>query len=102
MIKPLKIIPHPQGSTPAPFSSLEAGAIQALSTGTANEGQQRRALNWIIEEACGMRYWAYKDSQRETDIALGRHFVGQQIVGLLKINISQLVKREGRGESEHG
>lgn len=100
--KPLVAAPIPHGSEPAPFLSADAGAIQALASGTANEGQQKRALKWIMESACALPHWAYRADQRETDIALGRHFVGQQIAGLLKVNISQLNKREGRQETEHG
>ena len=77
--------------------SHDASALQALAAGKANEGQQRRALDWIMKGACALPLWPYSESQRETDIALGRHFVGQQIAGLLKINISQLAKRDERG-----
>ena len=100
--KPLIAAEVPQGPIPATFTSVDAGALQAVSSGTANEGQQKRALKWILESACGLPLWAFRADQRETDIALGRHFVGQQIVGLLKVNISQLAKREGRQETENG
>jgi hypothetical protein len=60
----------------------------------ANDGQQARALDWILKSACGDGLWPFRESQRETDIALGRQFVGQQIVGLLKINVSELVRNE--------
>ena len=89
-----------QGSVPAPVTSSDAAAIQALASGTANDGQQKHALKWILEEACALPKWPYRESQRETDIALGRHFVGQQIVGLMNINVSQLRKHEGREETE--
>lgn len=88
----------PGGSEPAQFTSVDASAVQALSSGTANEGQQKRALEWILKNACGLPTWAYRESQRETDIALGRQFVGQQIVGVLNVNISALRKRESRNE----
>lgn len=102
MKKPLVQSPIPQGSVAAPFNSLDAGAIQALAKGVANEGQQIRALNWILKGACADGLWPYRDNPRETDVGLGRNFVAQQIVGLMKVNISQLAKREDRGESEHG
>lgn len=94
--------PQPQGSVPAPITSSDAAAMQALSLGAANEGQQRHALKWILEAACALPIWPYRETQRETDIALGRQFVGQQIMGLMKANISQLRKHEGREETEHG
>lgn len=76
--------------------------MQALSKGVADASQQGRALNWIINEASGVSLWPYRESQRETDIALGRQFVGQQIVGLLKINISAMRQHETREATENG
>lgn len=87
------------GSVPARFTSADAAALQALSRGAANEGQQKLALKWILEGACALPLWPYRESPRETDLALGRHFVGQQIVGVLKVNISQLKARE---ETQNG
>lgn len=72
----------------------DATAVQALAAGKANEGQQKHALKWILEVACGLPVWAYRESVRETDIALGRQFVGQQIVGLMRVNVSKLRKNE--------
>lgn len=98
---PVAIV-QPHGSVPAPITSSAATAMQALAAGVANEGQQKQALRWILEGACAQHTWAYRESPRETDIALGRHFVAQQIVGLIKVNVSQLRKIEGREEIEHG
>lgn len=93
---------QPHGPVPAPITSADASAMQALRDGVANEGQQQHAIKWILESACALQVWPYRENQRETDIALGRHFVGQQIVGLMKANVSQLRKHEGREETEHG
>ena len=89
---------QPTGSQPAPFNSSDAAAVQALAAGTANDGQQKRALKWILEGACQLPVWAYGKDERETYVALGRQLVGQQIMGLLKVNISNLKKVEERGE----
>lgn len=86
------------GSEPARFTSVDATAVQAVYAGTANDGQQKQALDWILKNACGLPTWAYKESQRETDVALGRQFVGQQIMGILKVNVSALRKREAMNE----
>ena len=101
----LKPARTPGGSEPAQFTSVDAMAVQAVAAGTANDGQQKRALEWILKNACGLPAWAYRESQRETDVALGRQFVGQQIVGILNVNVSTLRKRESmneqRGEEPH-
>ena len=99
--RPAKLVPAhiAHGPEPAKFTSSDVSAIQALLAGTANDGQQKHALNWILDSACVLPLWPYRADQRETDIALGRQFVGQQIVGLLSINISALRQREERGET---
>ena len=78
------------GPIPAQFDEGDAVAVQALSLGKATAEQQKRALKWILEGACGLPIWPYCKDQRDTDVALGRHFVGQQIVGVLRAKISTL------------
>ena len=58
------------------------------------KASQKHALKWILEGACALPVWAYRGDTRETDIALGRQFVGQQIMGAMRVNISRLKKRE--------
>lgn len=59
----------------------EVGAVRALFEGKADAEQQKKALAWILEKACGLKDWAYRPGdERETCIALGRQFVGHQIV----------------------
>ena len=91
-LKPAAVLP---ASTPAPFALADADAMRALGTGTADEAQQKRALKWIIEQACATYQWPYRDSARETDVALGRAFAGQQIVGLMKVDIANLRRQNG-------
>src|SRR3990167_7718515 len=86
--------PQPHGSEPAGFTSTDVTALQALASGTANDGQQKRALDWILKSACGLPVWPYRADERETCVALGRQLVGQQIMGVLKVNVSVLRKRE--------
>ena len=92
----MKKIPVVHGVPATVLTVSDAGAIQALANGIADEGQQKHALKWIVEKACGSPDWAYRESARETDIALGRHFVAQQIVGAIKVNISNLRKQEAK------
>jgi hypothetical protein len=82
---------------PPAFDNADAAAIQALGTGSASSAQQKRALDWIITKAAGTYDFPYRpggvEGERDTAIALGRMFVGQQIVKLLKIKIG-LLRRE--------
>lgn len=75
---------------PAEWEVADAVAIQALVTGTADEHQQKRALKWVIELASGMYEFNYYPSDRDTAFALGRAFVGQQIVKLTRVNVSRM------------
>lgn len=75
---------------PAPYDLADASAIQALIRGEAEPHQQQRALKWIIEQAAGTYEFNFYPSDRETAFALGRGFVGQQIVKLSKLNLSTL------------
>jgi len=71
---------------PVPYDVPVSAAIKALASGTANEGQQKRALDWIINVACGTYDQPYRpDSDRDTAFACGRQFVEQQIVKQIKI-----------------
>lgn len=94
MTAKLKHMIPTKASDLAPFATADAVAIQAMAKGEANSDQQKRVLKWILESACALPIWAFRDQQRETDIALGRHHVGQQIVGLMKVNISRMKKED--------
>lgn len=64
-------------------------ALKALAAGNANEGQQQRALNWIVYTLCGTYDQPYRpDSERDTVFACAKQFVGQQIVKQLKLTTS--------------
>ena len=83
---------------PAEWDIADAAAIQALQRGDASAEQQRRALAWIINIAAGTYDLSYRpggpDGERDTTFALGRAFVGQQIVKVMKIALTKLPGRE--------
>lgn len=71
---------------PAQWDKADANAIRALSAGEADAEQQRRALDWIIKQACGTYEMHYFPSDRDTSFALGKAFPGQQIVKLINLH----------------
>ena len=81
---------------PAQWDVEEAGALQALWRGQAAPHQQKLAVDFIINKLCGT-YEAhfYADSERNTSFALGRAFPGQQIMKLLKLNLSVFTGKRG-------
>lgn len=80
---------------PPPYELADATAFQALQRGEAEPYQQQRALKWLIEKCAGTYEFQYYPSDRDTSFALGRAFVGQQVVKLLHLNTSQLRKTDG-------
>ena len=79
---------------PVKYELADVTAIQALNRGEANADQQKRAMKWIIELASRLYEFNYYPSERDTSFALGRVFVGQQIVKMLKLNVSNLRRNE--------
>jgi hypothetical protein len=72
----------------------QASAIQALARGEADPKQQKDALSFIINDICLTYDMPYRsDSQRDTDFLLGRIFVGQQIVKLIKVNLMKVKEK---------
>ena len=74
---------------PAEYGAADVLAIQACVAGVADAEQQKRVIDWIINQASGMYEFQYYPSERDTCFALGRGFVGQQIVKLTRINASR-------------
>lgn len=83
---------EPPANAPAPWDLPDAAAIQALTFGTASPDQQRRALEWIVNSACGTYDSEYRSNDREHAYASGRRFVGLQIVKMTKLNLGKLKK----------
>ena len=79
---------------PPPYDLADASAFQALQRGEAEPFQQQRALKWIIEQASGTYEAHFYPTDRETAFSLGRCFVGQQIVKMLRVNVSTLRRAE--------
>jgi hypothetical protein len=91
-----KFLPkHPTAGDYLPdFDEADAAALQALQRGDATQDHQQRALKWIIEKGAGLYEEPYKPTERDTNFALGRQYVGRAIVTLL--NFSQIEARRRR------
>ena len=71
---------------PAPYEDADTYAIKALAAGVANDGQQKRALAWIINTLCGTYDMSFRpEGDRETVFAEGKRFVGMQLVKQTKL-----------------
>lgn len=77
--------------TPVAYKTSDVAAIQALVRGEATPEQQQGALKWIIETAAATYDMVFMPAgDRDTSFALGRVFVGQQIVKATRLNLSTL------------
>lgn len=84
---------------PSDWDIADAAALQALHRGEATADQQQRALRFVIEVLCGTYDLAFRPaSARDTDFALGKAHVGQQVVKLLHINTSAFKKDPSSGK----
>ena len=69
-------------------------ALKALFQGKATPEQQKFALDFIIEHICKTHVTSYvSDNTHDTAFAEGKRFVGNEIVGLVKIDTSTLRKK---------
>lgn len=81
---------------PAKYTVAEVAAIQAMHRGDADEYQQKCALRWIIESAARAGDELYfptdadNDGRRDTDYALGKRYVGNQIIKLTLLDLKTL------------
>jgi len=101
--------PKPQAVSGSPwlpvaYELADVTAIQALHRGEASADQQRRAMDWIVKQACATYDFPFRPgpSDRETNIALGRQFVGQQIVKMLYINPNAVRRSDPRADPPEG
>lgn len=76
---------------PTEYSTEHVAALQALERGEADARQQKLAIAWIINDACGTYDNSYRnggeDGRRDTDFALGKRFVGLELVKMIKLNL---------------
>ena len=84
---------------PYEWEPADAYALQALAKGIANEGQQKRALDWIIRSAGTYDVTFFAGQLDCTHFAEGSRHVGLQIVKLL--NLPAVVIEKARDRKPH-
>lgn len=76
---------------PPLYENADVFAIQALAEGAATEDQQKRALNWIINDCCKTYDISYRPGKPDdTVFAEGKRYVGTQLVMMTKLKIGKL------------
>jgi hypothetical protein len=84
---------EPLPFNPPPYELADASALQACVRGDATPDQQQRAINWIVNGACGTYDLEYRTDARDHAFTSGRRFVGLEIVKLIKLNVGKLVQK---------
>lgn len=81
---------------PPPWELADATALKKLALGQADPEQQKRALKYIVETLCGINDWPYRpgENDRDTNIGLGRQWVGHQISKMLRVDLSKVRRNE--------
>lgn len=75
---------------PSQYEKRDVEAIQALLRGDASEAQQKRVLDFIINNLCKTYDEPYRDDDRATTFALGKAHVGREIVKFTKLKLGNL------------
>lgn len=90
MAKPKAPVPW----EPAAFEKHHAIAIKALAAGTADEWQQKRAMEWILNTVCDLHGLSFRPEdaggERWTAFAEGKRYVALQICKMININLSTI------------
>ena len=68
------------------YIEADVQALRAVANGYAEEEQQKRAIEFIVNNICGTYDCAFRPggSDRETNLALGKQRAGQILVYLLQ------------------
>ena len=79
---------------PVDYKKADVAALQAMRRGEATPDQQVRAMEFILESVCDRNGMSFRpggpEGARETDFAEGRRFVGNQIVKLTNLPLSEI------------
>lgn len=64
---------------PAAYDKQIVFAFRALFEGTANDAQQKRAMEWLLLNACHIGILSFSGTERDTAFLEGERHVGLQI-----------------------
>lgn len=93
LAKPLH---RPPANEPVPLTYSMVQAIQALERGDADQFQQKKVLEFIINHLSAPYHpdnWQ-PGQHSLNDFAAGRAFVGHQLLGALKVNLAYFINKE--------
>jgi hypothetical protein len=98
--KPVKL-PAVEPWKPTEWEPADVAAIQALVRGDASPEQQRRAVDYIINDIAGTYDMSYRpDSERDSVFAEGKRYVGLQLVKAVNLNLARIRQAKSKTPQE--
>lgn len=85
-------------ANPAIYDKEVLYAFRALFEGKANDGQQKRALEWLLFNACHVGVLSFAATERESAFNEGERHIGLQIARMREPEALKLI--EGRSRQE--
>jgi len=87
---------------PAAYDKEVLYAFRALFEGKANEGQQKRAMAWLVFNACHIGQTSFTADTMETAFREGERHVGLQVARMREPEALALIepRRRTRGKAE--
>lgn len=77
-------------------------AFRALFDGKANDGQQKRAMEWLMMNLCHIGMSSFSETDRETAFLEGQRSVGLQIARLREPEALALITpRKAKAEAKN-
>jgi hypothetical protein len=87
---------------PAEYTSKQIAAFQDLAGGKATAEQQGMVLDWLVNNASGLYEEHFFEGSRETDYALGKAYVGRQVVKMVNFPKNALNALRQKEENPDG
>lgn len=85
---------------PAAYDRQLVFAFRALFEGTANDHQQKRAMEWLLLNACHIGQPSFAPTDRETAFLEGERHIGLQIARLRDDDALKLITGSPRRKTE--
>lgn len=86
---------------PAAYDKEVLYSFRALFDGKANDGQQKRAMEWLLLNLCHIGVSSYAETDRDTAFMEGQRSVGLQIAKLREPEALKLITpTTTRGKTE--
>ena len=81
-----------------PYDEGVLYAFRALFDGKANEGQQKRAMEWLLLNACHIGTLSFEDTERDTAFREGERWIGLQIAKMREPEALALVQGKSKAK----